>query len=76
MNTTKKKKYAFVEFKFSIPAMGYTEDELKEHAVEQLLHDEYEIMKDLRRYPEYAEIGEVIDEAEISDYFLGEDEEE
>lgn len=76
MNTTKKKKYAFVEFKFSIPAMGYTEDELKEHAVEQLLHDEYEIMKDLRRYPEYAEIGEVIDEAEISDYFWGEDEEE
>ena len=74
MNTTKKKRYAFVEFKFSVPAMGYTEDELKEHAVEQLLYDEYEIMKDLRRNPQYAEIGEDIDEAEILDYFWDEEE--
>lgn len=61
--------FHFVEFTFSIPARGKDNDELREFAVRELMEDGYEIMKDIYRQPELAEIGEEIDEAELQDYF-------
>ena len=64
--------FNFVEFNFSIPARGMTEQELQKFAVEQLIDESYYIMKDLRRYPEHSIIGEKIDAPQ--DYFHWEEE--
>ena len=61
--------FHFVEFSFSVPARGKDNDELREFAVEELMQDGFEYMKDIYRNPQHAEIGEEIDEAEIQDYF-------
>lgn len=61
--------YRFVEFTFSIASKGRNEQELKEFAVDELFADHYEIIKDIARSPEYLTLGEVIDEAEVQDYF-------
>ena len=68
----KGEKFHFVDFVFSIPARGMTEQELREYAVEQLIDESYYIMKDLRRYPEHSTIGEKIEAPEIADYFYWE----
>ena len=68
--------FHFVEFTFSIPARGKDIDELKEFAVRELMEDSYEIMKDIYRNPQHAEIGEQIHEAELQDYFWDLQEEE
>ena len=62
--------YRFVEFTFSIAAMGKDEEDLVSFALDELETDHYEIFKDILRNPQHAKIGEVIDEAEVSDYFL------
>jgi len=61
--------YHHVEFSFSIASRGKNNDELREYAVNELMEFQYDIFKDLIRNPEYAEIGEQIDEAELQDYF-------
>ena len=66
--------YRFVDFKFSIASKGRTELELREYAIEELFQDHYDIIKDIARTPEYTTMGEVIDKAEVPDYFYGEEE--
>ena len=66
--------FHFVEFSFSIPARGKNNNELREYAQEQLAEDHWDIIKDMLRSPEYAQIGEVIEEAELIDYFFMEEE--
>ena len=61
--------FHFVEFTFSIPARGKNNDELREYAANELMEEGYEIMKDLWRNPENAEIGEEIPDVELLDYF-------
>ena len=61
--------YRFVDFKFSIPSKGRTEQELREFAIEELFLDHYDIIKDIARTPEYTTMGEVIEESEVKDYF-------
>tara|TARA_B000000557_G_scaffold205070_1_gene170664 strand:- start:80 stop:298 length:219 start_codon:yes stop_codon:yes gene_type:complete len=63
-----KEKFQFVDFTFSIPARGRTEEELRDFAIRELEIDHYDIWKDLLRNPEYAKLGEVIDEVEAPDY--------
>tara|TARA_Y100000385_G_scaffold241098_1_gene257319 strand:+ start:17 stop:259 length:243 start_codon:yes stop_codon:yes gene_type:complete len=71
---SKKMQYRFVEFSFSIPSKGLNEQELKEFAIEELFNDHYDIIKDiLRTGGEHATMGEVIDEAEVQDYFWEEE---
>ncbi len=67
--------FHFVNFTFSIPARGKNNEELREYAVLEILEDWYDIVKDLQRNPDHAEIGEEIDEAEIQDYFWDMEEE-
>ena len=67
MKPRKGEKFHFVDFTFSIPARGMTEDELREFAVEELIDQSYYIMKDLRRYPEHSTIGEKIEAPEVQD---------
>ena len=74
MKPRKGEKFHFVDFTFSIPARGMTEDELREFAVEELIDQSYYIMKDLRRYPEDSTIGEKIEAQEVADYFYWEEE--
>ena len=66
--------YRFVDFKFSIASNGRTEQELRDFAIEELFLDHYDIIKDIARTPEYTTMGEVIDKAEVQDYFYGEEE--
>jgi len=66
--------FHFVEFSFSIPARGKDNNELREYAQEQLAEDYWDIIKDMLKSPEYAQIGEVIEEAELIDYFFMEEE--
>ena len=73
MKPRKGEKFHFVDFTFSIPARGMTEDELREFAVEELIDQSYYIMKDLRRYPEHSTIGEKIEAPEVADYFYWEE---
>ena len=68
----KGEKFHFVDFVFSIPARGMTEQEVKEYAVEIFVDESYDIMKGLRRYPENSTIGEKIDTPQ--DYFDWEEE--
>jgi len=65
--------YKFVDFKFSIASKGRNEEELREYAIEELLADHYDIVKDIARTQAYATMGEVIDEAEVQDYFWEEE---
>ena len=44
------------------------EEELRDFAIRELEIDHYDIWKDLLRNPEYAKLGEVIDEVEAPDY--------
>lgn len=64
--------YRFVDFKFSIASKGRTEQELKEFAIEELWIDHYDIIKDLCRTSGHTTLGEVIEEAEVGDYFWDE----
>jgi len=64
--------YRFVDFKFSIASKGRNEQELREFAIEELFVDHYDIIKDLARTPECTTMGEIIDEAEVQDYFWDE----
>ena len=66
--------YRFVDFKFSIASKGRTELELREFAIEELFLDHYDIIKDIARTSGYTTMGEVIDKAEVQDYFYGEEE--
>ena len=66
--------FHFVDFVFSIPARGMTEQELREYAVEKFVDESYDIIKGLRRYPENSTIGEKIEEIELEDYFYWEEE--
>ena len=70
----KSEKFHFVDFVFSIPARGMTEQELREYAVEKFVDESYDIIKGLRRYPENSTIGEKIEEIELEDYFYWEEE--
>ena len=70
----KGEKFHFVDFVFSIPARGMTEQEVREYAVEKFVDESYDIMKGLRRYPENSTIGEKIEEIELKDYFYWEEE--
>ena len=73
MKPRKGEKFHFVDFAFSIPARGMTEQEVREYAVEQFVDASYDIMKGLRRYPENSTtISEKIDTPQ--DYFDWEDE--
>ena len=72
--STDKEMFHFVEFSFSIPARGKTNNELREYAQEELAKDYWDIIKDMIRSPEYAQIGEEIHEAELIDYFFMEEE--
>lgn len=72
MKPRKGEKFHFVDFTFSIPARGMTQDELREYAVERFVDESYYIMKDLRRYPEHSTIGEKIEAPEVADYFYWE----
>lgn len=74
MKPRKGEKFYFVDFVFSIPARGMTEQELREYAVEKFVDESYDIMKGLRRYPENSTIGEKIEEIELEDYFYWEEE--
>lgn len=69
----KGEKFHFVDFVFSIPARGMTEQEVREYAVEKFVDESYDIMKGLRRYPENSTIGEKIEEIELEDYFCWEE---
>ena len=69
----KGEKFHFVDFVFSIPARGMTEQEVREYAVEKFVDESYDIMKGLRRYPENSTIGEKIEEIELEDYFYWEE---
>ena len=70
---SEKMQYKFVDFKFSIASKGRNEEELREFAIEELLADHYDIIKDIVRTPAYTTMGEVIDEAEVQDYFWEEE---
>ena len=67
-------KFHFVDFVFSIPARGMTEQEVREYAVEQLIDNSYYIMKDLRRNPENSTIGEKIQTEKLEYHFYWEEE--
>ena len=41
---------------------------MRDFAIRELEIDHYDIWKDLLRNPEYAKLGEVIDEVEAPDY--------
>lgn len=64
-----KMQYRFVDFTFSIASKGRNEEELREFAIQELFADSYEILKDIARTPEMTTMGEVIDVAEVEDYF-------
>jgi len=66
--------FHFVEFSFSIPARGKDNNELRDYAMEELAETHWDIIKDMLRSPEYAQIGEEIHEAELIDYFFMEEE--
>jgi hypothetical protein len=70
----KNEKFHFVDFVFSIPARGMTEQEVREYAVEKFVDESYDIMKGLRRYPDNSTIGEKIEEIELEYYFFFEEE--
>jgi hypothetical protein len=70
MKPRKGEKFHFVDFTFSIPARGMTEQELREYAVEKFIDMSYDIMKGLRRSPEHSTIGEKIEAPEVQDYFF------
>jgi hypothetical protein len=70
----KGEKFHFVDFVFSIPARGMTEQEVREYAVEKFVDESYDIMKGLRRYPEHSTIGQKIETEELEDYFYWEEE--
>jgi len=71
---SKEMQYRFVDFKFSIASKGLNEEELREFAIEELFADHYDIIKDIARSPGLTTMGEVIDEAEVGDYFWDEEE--
>ena len=70
MDTMKDKKdkkiFAYVDFKFTIPAMGTSEDELIEYARQELYYDSHDILKDMRRYG--GTVAESFDKEEAEDY--------
>lgn len=68
-----KMQYQFVDITFSIASKGRNEQELKEFAIEELFEEHYDILKDIARNPEHLTLGEVINEAEVQDYFWEED---
>ena len=74
MKPRKGEMFHFVDFVFSIPGRGMTEQEVREYAVEKFVDESYDIMKGLRRYPENSTIGEKIEEIEVQDYFDWEEE--
>ena len=62
---------AYVDFKFTIPAKGKTDEELLEYAREELYHDMHGIIKDLVRYG--GTVAESFDREEAIDYGMEEE---
>ena len=65
------REYAYVDFKFTIPSKGKTDEELLEYAREELYHDMHGIIKDLVRNG--GTVAESFDKEEAVDYGMEEE---
>ena len=66
----KTREYAYVDFKFTIPSKGKTDEELLEYAREELYNDMHGIIKDLVRHG--GTVAESFDKDEAIDYGMEE----